>query len=191
MVLTVQKDQLAKRTRAKSGDAEEQPMAEQQVRIKTLSFGEISVDPKLILTMPKGILGFESGRRYVIIETPDSEPFKWFQSLDDPTLTFVIVNPLVFFPDFRIDVDRRELEELKISDPAAVVTHVIVSVPDGDMSRMSANLQGPIVINTENNLAKQLVLANGPYQTCHPLLEQLEKTAAKSLPDTGSRTPSS
>jgi flagellar assembly factor FliW len=190
MGLTAQKNQQAERTPAKNGDGGDQPMAEKQVRIKTLSFGEITVDPKLILSMPKGILGFESVHRYVIIETPDSEPFKWFQSLDDPALAFVIVNPLVFFLDYRIDVDRRELDELKITDPSSVVTHVIVSVPDGDMTRMSANLQGPIVINTENNLAKQLVLTNGPYQTCHPLMEQLEKMAAKSLPDAGSRTPS-
>jgi flagellar assembly factor FliW len=114
----------------------------------------------------------------VIVETPDSEPFKWLQSLDDPALAFVIVNPLVFFADYRIDVDRRELEELKITDPASVITHVIVSIPDGDMSGMSANLQGPILINMENNLAKQLVLVNGPYTIRHPLLKQVTEKPA-------------
>ena len=39
-------------------------------------------------------------------------------------------------------------------------------------------------------LAKQLVLANGPYHTCHPLLEPTEKTAAKSPAETESKTPS-
>ncbi len=153
-------------------------MAEERVHIKTVRFGEITVASRLIITLPKGLLGFESGHRYVIIETPDSEPFKWLQSLDDPALAFVIVNPLAFFDDYRIDVHRRELDELSITDPAAVMTYVIVSVPDGGMSRMSANLQGPILVNTENNLAKQLVLVNGPYTTCHSLVEQVKKGAA-------------
>jgi flagellar assembly factor FliW len=152
----------------------DKPTADDQVVFKTFRFDEIAVDRKLILTLPKGLLGFESGHRYVIIETPDSEPFKWFQSLDDPALAFVIANPMVFFPDYRIDVDRRELEELKIADPAAVLTYVIISVPDGNLAGMSANLQGPIVINTKNNMAKQLVLVNGPYTTRHLLMEQAE-----------------
>jgi len=154
-------------------------------QLSTLRFGELAVQPQHIIMLPKGLLGFESGRRYVIIETPDSEPFKWFQSLDDSALAFVIVNPLVFFTDYRIDVDRRELEELSISDPAAVDTYVIVSVPDGDLSRMSANLQGPIVINTANNLAKQVVLANGPYTTRHLILEQLAGAASGKLRSAG------
>jgi flagellar assembly factor FliW len=148
-------------------------MPGKQVQLKTVRFGEITVDTRLIIAVPKGLLGFESSRSFVIIETPDSEPFKWFQSLDDPALAFVIVNPLVFFADYRIDVDPRELSELELSDPGSVMTYVIVSVPDGDMSRMSVNLQGPVVICTKNNLAKQLVLVNGPYSTTHPLLPQL------------------
>jgi len=151
----------------------DKPVANKQVVVKTFRFDEITVDRNLIITMPKGLLGFENGHRYVIIETPDSEPFKWLQSLDDPALAFVVVNPIVFFSEYRIDVDRRELEELKIADPELVITYVIVSVPDGDMAGMSANLQGPIVINTENNLAKQLVLVNGPYTTCHLLMKQI------------------
>lgn len=155
-------------------------MVEKQVHIKTMRFGEMTIDSKLMITVPKGLLGFESSHRYVIIETPDSEPFKWFQSLDDPALAFVIVNPMVFFADYRIDVDPRELNELEIADPASVMTYVIVSVPDGDLSGMSVNLQGPIVISTENNLAKQLVMVNGPYTTVHPLMPRIGEVAQQS-----------
>lgn len=162
-------------------------MPGKQVQLKTMRFGEITVDAQLIITVPKGLLGFESSRRFVIIETPDSEPFKWFQSLDDPALAFVIVNPLVFFADYRIDVDPRELGELELADPGSVMTYVIVSVPDGDMSRMSVNLQGPVVICTENNLAKQLVLVNGPYSSAHPLMPQLGGAGEPSTSDSTSR----
>ena len=162
---------------------EDQPVAEKQVHIRTMRFGEMTIDAKLIITVPKGLLGFESSHRYVIIETTDSEPFKWFQSLDDSALAFVIVNPLVFFVDYRIDVDPRELKELSIADRASVMTYVIVSVPDGDLSRMSVNLQGPIIICTENNLAKQLVMVSGPYSTSHSLVAEIGNTAGQSSPE--------
>ncbi len=148
-------------------------MSGETVQFATLRFGEISVAPELVVAFPKGILGFENGRRFVIIETPETEPFSWMQSLDDPALAFVIVNPMLFFADYKIDVDRRELDELEIKDQSTVATYAIVSVPDGELTKMSANLQGPILINTQNNLAKQLVLSNGPYTTRHYLLDPL------------------
>jgi len=165
-------------------------MSGKQVQVKTMRFGEITVAADLIITVPKGLLGFESSRHYVIIETPDSVPFKWLQSLDDPALAFVIVNPIVFFAEYRIDVDPRELSELNIADPASVMTYVIVSVPDGDMSRMSVNLQGPVIISTENNLAKQLVMVNGPYSTVHSILPQLGSPAEKSRTKDKTNVPS-
>ena len=173
----------------RSGVRNERGMAEEPVHITTLRFGGLTVLPRQVITLPKGLLGFESGRRYVILDTPDSEPFRWFQSLDDSTLAFVIVNPLFFFPDYHIDVDRRELDELEIADAAAVVTYVICSVPGGDLSQISANLQGPIVLNTTNNLAKQLVLSNGPYTTRHLILEQSARAASGTPRNPESRTP--
>ncbi len=141
-------------------------------RIQTIRFGDVDVPSEEIMTFPKGILGFEQYREYVVIESPDSDPFKWLQSMDEPDLAFVVVNPLVFFPDYHIDVDRQELQELKITATEAVEVYVIVSVPDGDLTRMSANLQGPLILNVEKQLAKQLVLATGGYKIAHRLIDQ-------------------
>jgi flagellar assembly factor FliW len=38
---------------------------------------------------------------------------------------------------------------------------------------MTANLQGPVLVNGENRWAKQLVLTNSQYHTRHPLLAPL------------------
>ena len=85
----------------------------------------------------------------------------------------MVVNPLVFFPDYRIEVNPKEIAELKVSQVESVETYVIVNIPD-DSKDISANLQGPVLINTENNLGKQLVLVNSEYQVCHSLMEALE-----------------
>lgn len=169
-------------TNPPGGGGGDGPKAKSRLQIKTLHFGELTVEPDLIVNLPKGLLGFENCHRFFIVETPDSEPFKWLQSVNDQSLAFVVVNPLIFFTDYRIDVDRRELDDLRIEDLAAVITYVIISVPGGDMSRMSANLQGPIVINTQNNKAKQLVLTHGPYTTRHLVVEQVTQLAGEKIP---------
>jgi flagellar assembly factor FliW len=139
------------------------------MNITTLRFGPLEIPDEKIITMPKPILGFEHLKRYCIIEREDSEPFLWYQSLDDPAIAFIIVNPLLFYADYHIEVNPKEVEELKITDVKAVETYVIVTIPT-DPSQMSINLQGPVLINTETRLAKQLILVNSDYDVKHYII---------------------
>lgn len=139
------------------------------MKLITARFGEVEVTDKLIIQMTKPILGFEHLRRYIIVETEDFEPFRWYQAVDDPEIAFVIVNPLLFFPEYVIEVNPKEIEELKVKDLADVATYAIVTVPP-DYTRMTANLQGPLLLNVKAGLAKQLVLVNSEYGIRHRLL---------------------
>ncbi len=141
------------------------------MKILTTRFGELEIPEKLIIRMTKPILGFETLRQYIIVETEDFEPFKWFQSIDDPEVAFVIVNPLLFFPDYLVEVNRKEIEELQVGDVTDVMTYAIVTIPR-DYTRMTANLQGPVLINSQTGLAKQLVLVNSCYGIKHRMFEQ-------------------
>jgi flagellar assembly factor FliW len=140
------------------------------MKIVTSRFGELEVNEDIIIRMTKPVLGFEQIREYVIVETEDFEPFKWMQSIEDPDLAFVVVNPLLFFPDYMIEVNPKEIEELMVEDLNDVLTYAIVTIPP-DYTRMTANLQGPILINTRTNLAKQLVLVNSRHGIRHRLID--------------------
>jgi len=140
------------------------------MRIDTSRFGPLEVSTQIIIRMTKPVLGFEQYRKYVIVETEDFEPFKWFQSVDNPDLAFVVVNPLLFFPDYTIEVNPKEIEELEVGDVADIVTYAIVTIPQ-DYTKMTVNLQGPLLINTRTRLAKQLVLVNSRHGIRHRLFE--------------------
>lgn len=143
------------------------------MNLSTQRFGDIAIPDDKIITMPKPVLGFEQLKRYCIIERDDCDPFLWYQSIDDPGVAFMIVNPLVFYPDYRIEVNPRELDELKIGDIRDVETYAIVTIP-ANPADISINLQGPLLINTRTRLAKQLVLVNSSYRVRHLLSEVLE-----------------
>ena len=144
--------------------------------IQTVRFGQLKVPDEKLIKMQKPILGFERLNVYCLVEKEEFRPFLWLQSVEDPAVAFIVVNPLVFFPDYRIEVHSNELAEMMISRPDRVETYVIVTMPE-DATRMSANLQGPILINTENNRAKQLVLVNSDYRVKHSIFDALEDTA--------------
>jgi len=139
------------------------------MNIKTKRFGDIDIDPKSTIHFPSGLLGFAGFRDYVLLDPNKKSPLKWLQSMDDPSLAFVVTDPLIFKPDYEIRVFESDLEELKVEDPSTVVQLVIVTVPQ-DPVKMTANLKGPVLINTVNNLARQIVLDNPDYNLKHRLL---------------------
>jgi len=142
--------------------------------IATQRFGNIQIPEDKIITMIRPILGFESLREFCLIESEEMAPFMWLQSTQEPTIAFIMVNPRIFFPDYGIEVNRKEIADLMITDIEAVETFVIATV-SSNPPQMSANLQGPILINTANNMARQLVMVNSDYGVTHSIMDQMEE----------------
>lgn len=141
-------------------------MTTEDVTIPTTRFGEISVVAEKIITFPKGLLGFEHCRRYCLIADEQTAPLVYMQSLEDPALAFVVVDPRVFYPDYKVEIDPNEIADLEVDDVNDITTWVVVTVPE-DITRLSVNLQGPLLLNTRSNRAKQVVLTRSPYKTSH------------------------
>lgn len=141
-------------------------------RYRTTRFGEIEVREDEVIEVPEGLLGFGNQRRYILLEDPEQNPFLWFQSLDDPALAFVLVDPALFFPSYRVAVPREEIANLKLTDVAEARILVVVVVA-ADPGRITANLKGPLILNPRTRRAKQVVLMEEDYQTQHPLLAQI------------------
>lgn len=140
--------------------------------VRSLRLGQLDVPDTKVITTAKPILGFEHLQRYCLVDVEEIRPFLWLQSIDDAAVAFLMVNPRVFFPDYKIEVNSKEIAELQVRSVASVETYVIVTVPD-DPRQMSVNLQGPILINTENNSAKQLILVNSEYKIAHSIIDTL------------------
>lgn len=144
------------------------------MKLNTRHFGEIQIDKVRIITFPEGLLGFEDKREFIIINsTEEGLPFQWLQSIDDPGLAFVIINPFLFRKDYEFDISQSVVEMLKIEDQKDLIIYTIVVIPE-DISKMTANLAGPIIINTNHKLGKQIVLEDKRYKTKHLILEELK-----------------
>ena len=144
------------------------------MKITTLRFGDLDLPDDKIIQMAKPVLGFEQLKKFCIIEGEDFEPFLWFQSVEEPSVAFIIVNPIFFDPDYHIEVNPKEIEELNIADVKTVETYVIVSIPP-DPKKMSINLKGPILINTKTKLDKQLILVNSKYKVNQYIVDSKTK----------------
>ncbi|HUU30052.1 MAG TPA: flagellar assembly protein FliW [archaeon] len=145
------------------------------MKVNSTRFGTIEVKKKDILTFPEGLVGFAACKRFFIYNKEQNMPFFWLHSMDDPKIAFVICDPLIFFPDYKVSVRKEELSILNINDQADLITCSIISISHNPF-RMTANLQGPLVINTKNRLGKQLVLVDGNYTTRHMIMVKKESS---------------
>jgi flagellar assembly factor FliW len=147
------------------------------MKVRTLRFGELQVPEENVITMARPILGFEHLTGFCLVDIDDLRPFLWLQSTEEPAVAFLVANPLIFAHDYRIEINPQEIGELVVDDVRSVETYVIVTIPDNPRD-ISANLQGPILINRENNLGKQLILVNSSYSVKHNLLDALDEINA-------------
>lgn len=149
-------------------------MAEVEIEvIHTERFGEIRIPRNEVVTFPEGLLGFAERKRYVLIQEAAYAPFIWLQSADDPRLCFVVVDPLEFMPDYKVEVKTSEVSILELSNLEKARVLVMVVVRE-DPNQITANLQGPLIINPETSAGKQVVLLTDRYHTRHYILQEAQ-----------------
>jgi len=141
------------------------------VKVLTKAFGMIEVNENQKVTFPSGLFGFEALKDYVLLDA-EQQPFYWLQSLDEEKTAFILIDPFLFRPDYEMDIDNEELRPIGITDPEKAVIFTIVTVPS-DNSPMTANLQGPLVINRDSKLGVQAVLTDSRWKTKHDILAEL------------------
>jgi flagellar assembly factor FliW len=135
--------------------------------IQTSRFGGIEVDDQRFLNFPKGLLGFPDDRDYALIQTGEDSAFYWMQAVHRPELAFVVCDPRLFVPDYRIVIKTDDLTQIGLTEANGSQVFVIVNKTD---DLLTGNFQGPLVINIATRVGKQLVLSEKRFATRHPLM---------------------
>ena len=120
--------------------------------------------------LPMGLLGFEQMKDYLLIANPEEEPFGRLQVKGDTSLCFVVINPFLIAPDYHPDIPQVDVDFLALKNPEeALLLNIVTVQKQGQAATM--NLKGPIVINRNTGIGKQVVIANASeYSVQYPLL---------------------
>jgi flagellar assembly factor FliW len=128
---------------------------------------EVAEGPEL--RFDAGLPGFPAATRFALVRWGgDSSPFSLLQSLDDEALAFVVVPPEIFFPTYTPEIDDLTIERLGVTRAEDVLLLVIITL-GASPADATANLLGPIVINTVTSHAAQAVLQGQPWTSRTPL----------------------
>jgi len=138
------------------------------MKFSSTRFGALEVSDSSIMTFPSGILGFADWTRYVILDHGTDAPFKWLHCIEKSSLAFVVLDPVLFHANYRVEIPDDVLAEVKGTATDGLTLAVILTIPSEDPGRITANLRGPLLMNPSTRLCKQMVLSDD-YPTRYPI----------------------
>jgi len=141
------------------------------LKVQTKAYGLIEVDERQRIIFPRGLLGFETCKEYVLLDA-ERQPFYWLQSVDVEQVAFILLDPFLFRPDYEADIGGGDLDIIGVDDPKRALIFSIVTIPP-DGAPMTANLQGPLVINRDTRRGVQAILADSRWRTRHNVAAEM------------------
>lgn len=144
------------------------------MQIKTKVFGEITIDDEKIVQFPKGIIGFPDLVDFALVhdEEKGKGAIHWLQSIQEPAFAMPVMDPLLVRPDYNPEVDDELLNHIGTLVAEDMLVLVTVTVPK-DLTKMSVNLKGPIVINAAERKAAQVIIEGDEYPVKFPIYDIL------------------
>lgn len=136
------------------------------VLISSERFGDVDIEESATLNFPFGLLGFEDESSFVIVPVGEDGVYSWLQSATSPELAFLATAPHLFFPDYAPEVNDADLAGLDLQDESETLLLCLVTISEDDIT---ANLLGPVVVNTRTRQARQVVLSEARWSTRVPL----------------------
>lgn len=153
------------------------------MQVKSTRFGELEIEDEKVICLPEGMLGFAE-KRFVLLTPPKLGPFCWLQAVDNPDLAFVVVDAKSCVSDDAFALTEEESRALELSEQSEVIFLLVVTMAP-DPKDITVNLQGPVALNPERRLARQIVQGGASYTTRHPFFALVsdKKVSAEPAPN--------
>ena len=136
--------------------------------VQSTRFGELEVAEEQIMDFPEGLLGFPDEKKFALMEYKPESPFYILQSMADPDLTFLMINPFAFFNDYDFNMDDALMAEIGLTADNPPTVFNIATVRD-KLENMTVNLAGPVLVNVRDRKAAQWVIEKTQFPTRYPL----------------------
>jgi len=120
------------------------------------------------ITFPEGLIGLPDLKHFNLQQSPDMIPIVLMHSMEEKEVSFIVSNPVNWYPAYTFDINEEEMSQLQASNVEDLIVLVIINVAS-DPFLITSNMISPLVINPASKLGIQLVLSGSPYMARQPL----------------------
>ena len=122
-----------------------------------------------VIDLVQPLPGFPDDRHFALVDLDGNGTLCSMKSLDHPGLRFLVAPPGVFFPDYTPEIDDATIANLDITSVEDVMVLVVLN-PGDSLPTSTANLRAPVVLNTANRRACQVILDDAELSVSTPLV---------------------
>ncbi len=145
------------------------------MEINAKYFGQVSYDKNEAIHIINGLIGFEAYTEYLPIPFhEDSDSLISLQSLEDETLSFILMNPFGILADYSPSLSDEELKELD-AEASEDLSYYVVCVMRDSVAESTVNLKAPLVVNARTRQARQIILDQSEYTFRHMLGDMMKE----------------
>lgn len=130
------------------------------MKVETKLFGVIEIADDKVITLTRGLIGFPQMQHFTLIYDEQKQnrgTIMWFQSLDEPEFAMPVVDPSSICEDYNPTVNDELLSAIGELNDENLFVLVTIKVPS-DITKMTINLKGPIIINSDTRLGEQIIV---------------------------------
>lgn len=146
--------------------------------IHTKCFGEVDIEDKKIVHFPDGLLGFEELKRFTLIydvkQNGEKSKIAWLQAVDEPELALPVMNPFDVKDDYDPVIREALMKDLGDINAENALVLLVVTVPR-DVTKTTANLKAPVIINSDTCVGAQIIVENKDYIIKYPIIKMNDK----------------
>lgn len=145
--------------------------------VQTKYFGELDLPEEKVITLERGLIGFDDYKRYTILydnEKEERPAISWLQSMDEPGLALPVISPLLVKQDYNPVVEDELLKGIGELSEENLIILLTLTVPE-DVEQMTTNLKAPIIINSDTRKGVQLIVENQDYDIKYRVYDVLKK----------------
>jgi flagellar assembly factor FliW len=140
------------------------------MEITTKLFGRVEFSGDSVIVLEEGLIGISEKKRFLLIEKEDFLPFSYLQSIDDPNLVLIVINPFMVEKSYQFYIHEDDLKAIDVQSPEDFqLLSVVIFAPR--LEDIKVNLKAPVIINIHNKKAKQVILLNEDYSVSEPLIK--------------------
>ena len=140
------------------------------------TFLPTAVTEPMQIMLPFGLIGLSDLREFDLQPIEGSWPFLNLRSRGDLEIEFLAVEAKNVVADYAVTLNDDDALALNLTSPDDALVLNIVTVHSLRPQFVTVNLAGPIVVNSQTLIGKQIVLPQGDkISTVHPLIDERPK----------------
>lgn len=154
------------------------------MHINSRVFGEIDIDDDKIICFEDGVIGFEEYHKYALLYDEDKKKddkggIMWLQCMDEPDLAFPVADPLHIYPGYNPVVEDEWLAPIGEFESADDIFLLSILTVPSDLTKVTANLKAPVIINMITMKACQTIVNNEEYEIRYNIYDYVQSLKKK------------